>query len=82
MKHHHAHEMHDAPERELPLKDAAIVLIGTVLSILVLALITNWLLEQAHENAHRAVSDNRGPEVVWQTSVIAQRALSEVLVRS
>lgn len=57
MKHHHAHDMRDTPERELPLKDAAIVLIGTVLSVLILALVTNWLLEQAHDNARRSVAD-------------------------
>lgn len=71
----HAHEMRDTPERELPFKDALIVFFGTILAVLIMALITGWLLEQANLNVKRQ-TDAAAAVMQTATPVVTQVAIA------
>lgn len=78
---HHAHDMHDTPERELPLKDAAIVLLGTIAAVLVIALLTGWMLDQANINVKRATSMTSPPVVMEQQVAVSPQPVASGFTR-
>tara|TARA_R110001592_G_scaffold95242_5_gene274550 strand:+ start:705 stop:1079 length:375 start_codon:yes stop_codon:yes gene_type:complete len=45
-----SHALRDTPERELPIKDALLVLAGAMLIMLGIALLTGWLIDASNEH--------------------------------
>lgn len=51
-----SHALRDTPERELPIKDALLVLAGAMLIMLGIALLTGWLIDASNEHLRQTAA--------------------------
>lgn len=69
--HYRDHHMPPEKDRDLPFKDALIVLVGVVAAMLLMAVITGWMLEATYEQAEQRTS--QVIEQVQESSVVSTR---------